>query len=135
MKNRLKTSINKGPFIFAIVGLALSIALILVMALTDQDKAIRIIVYVFCSIFSAIALFLILALGTCYVEAKDEELISVKLFIKSKIKLSSIKEVIYKDNVYTVYKKSGKKFTTFSAYDPIIPSMIGYLEKKGVKVH
>lgn len=133
-KPKLKTTYSKGLLIFSLVGLILSIAMILIFALTEQDFAFQLVVYVFCSIFIVVALILILTQLGNYVEANDTYLYSSILFSKKRIKITKIEEIEYKNEIYIVYYKGHRKFATINSFDPNANFIITHLEKKGIKI-
>lgn len=130
----LRTCRSKGVIIFSSIVLALSIGLILLFALTPQDKPIAIVVFVFCGIFSLAALILLLTQLLNYAEVNGDYFISNILFVKRKIKISKIGQIKNVKEVYFVFDKAGKKFATFNSFDPMSGQIIHYLEKRGVKV-
>lgn len=133
-KPSLKTTFSKPLVIFALIGFILSLGLILAMVFTEQEMGIKVVIYVFCSIFVGVAIVLILTQLGDYVEVKNDVIYSSILFAKRKMKISNIAEISYSKELYTIFDIKGRKFATINSFDPNAENIIMYLEKKGVKV-
>ena len=130
---KLKSSINKKPAIFALIGIVLSTFFIFWFAFSNDALSIRLIIIVFCSIFDIFGIILFCGQALVWVEIKDDYFHSWILFVHRKLPLSKIKEIVCYDNAYTFYLKGGKKFAAINSNDPMAGQIIMSLEKNGAK--
>jgi hypothetical protein len=133
-ERRIRTSFVKGPLIFASVALICNILVIVLFAIFEPKSSIALVCYIFCSIFIIVSIPILLDQLFHYDEVKGDYLINHVLFVTRKIKISKIDYIIKKDEVFEVYLKNGKKFTSINAYDPMVNDILYYLDKKGAKL-
>ena len=129
----LKTSIYKRPVIFSLVGMIAMTFFILWFSFSDDVLYIKLIIIVFCSIFDLMAIILFCSQMFVRVIIKDEYMHSWILFAHRKVKLTSIKEIVFYDNGYTFYLKKGQRFATINSVDPLAGEIVRYVEKYGAK--
>lgn len=132
--NRIRTTIQKGPVIFSSIILALSIIVIVLFAIFDSKSSVALIVYIFCSIFILCAIPILADQLFHYLEIDDEYVTNHILFFKKRIRIKNIKEVILKKDVYLIFTKKGKKFGSFTSFDPLSGEFLFRFEKKGVLI-
>lgn len=132
--NKVRTTIQKRPVIFSSIVMSICIITIVLCAIFESYSSIGLVVYVFCSIFIICAIPIIADQLFHYLEIDGEYLINHILFIKKKIKISKIKDVVLRDDFYIIYDKNGKKFGSLPSFDPLIGEFLFRFEKKGIVV-
>ncbi|MDD5933892.1 MAG: hypothetical protein PUC70_06425 [bacterium] len=132
--NKVRTTIQKRPVIFSSIVMSICIITIVLCAIFESYSSIGLVVYVFCSIFIICAIPIIADQLFHYLEIDGEYLINHILFIKKKIKISNIKDVVLIDDFYIIYDKDGKKFGSLPSFDPLIGEFLFRFEKKGIVV-
>lgn len=131
---KIRTTIQKGPLIFASVIMTLCVIVIVLCAIFENFSSIALVVYVFCSIFIICAIPIIADQLFHYLEIDGEYLFNHILFVKKKIKISNIKEVVLKNDVYYIFSKNGKKFGSIPNFEPLVGEFLFRFEKKGVLI-
>ena len=133
---RIKTKPIKSLTIFLTVCLVVSVGMIVLFSLPFMAKeqwVIKILVWVFCSIFALAALIVLVNQLFFQVEVKGEKYIKHVLFARISIPIKEIDKVTNKDGFYTVIYKT-KPFSSFAGNTYESQQIIIYLEKCGVKI-
>lgn len=87
--------------------------------------------YIFCGIFFALALFLLIDTLTNYVVVENDVIIKHAFLSKKKAKIKEITKIIHGDNAYVIYVNK-RKFTTLNDRDPQTDKMLYQFEKNGI---
>ena len=131
--DKYRTKPIKGLVIFLPIVIVVSIGTILLFALTKQNIAVSIMVYIFCGAFAALSIVLLSDQLFHFVELRGDELINQIIFVRKKINISEISKIILKDEMYLVF--TGKKqFCVISSRISGGNEIIIALERRGIHV-
>ena len=132
--SRLRTYPIKSLTIFASVCFVVSLAMVILFAFLDKEElVIRILIFVFCGIFTIAAGIILIYQLFFYIAVDDDSFYRYVLFGRYKIPYSKIEKIVNKDGFYYVMVK-GKKITSFSTNTKESQQIILFLERKGVKI-
>ncbi len=129
----LKTKPNKTLVIFCSLVVLFSIGITLLFVFIDEPLVLKIFVYVICSIFFALSIFMILVQLFDYVCIDGGKLIHHRLTGKQKININEITKVIYNKNAYEIYVDD-KFFCFLNPTDSGGKQILLYLEKNHVSI-
>ena len=133
-KHLIRTYPIKSLTIFLAVAFVLSTGMIVLFALlTWESMLIRVLVFIFCGLFTFASGFMLINQTMFYVAVDDNYFIKYAFFSQFKAAFNKIEKITNKDGFYTVYAK-GKKFANFTTNTKEGQEMIVFLEKKGVKI-
>ena len=99
----------------------------------DEWILIRVLIWIFCSIFLVASGIILVQQLTCYIEVTDEYLIKHFLLAKTKIPFKKINRIINQNGFYDIYVDN-KKIAYFSADTKEAQEIILFLEKKQVRI-
>ena len=137
MKNgRLRTYPIKSLTIFLAICFVVSTAMVVLFAMPFMNNelwVIRILVWIFCGIFSIASLIVLVYQLFFYVEIKDNCFIKHYLFGKKKIPFSKIDKVTNLDGFYVIYSKN-KKEASFAGNTKEGQEIIVFLERMHVNI-
>lgn len=133
-KDVIRTKISKGPLIFTISGIMVSILIILLIIFLGSSDAFNIVVCIFMAIIALSGIILLFGELLDYAFIKDDELVMVYLFNKQKIKINDIGLMSLKEGVYIIFNKKNEKVGTINALLDGIDLLVITLDKKGVTI-
>ena len=137
MKNgRIRTYPIKPLVIFLSICFVVSTAMVVVFAMPFMKNelwVIRILVWVFCGIFSIASLIVLVYQLFFYVEVRDNYFIKHFLFGKKKIALSNIDRVTNNDGLYIIYSNN-KREASFAGNTKEGQEIIVFLERMHVRI-
>ena len=133
-KNRIRTYPIKSLTIFLSICFVVSTAMIVLFALLKNEEwVIRILVFIFCSLF-AVASLIVLIYQTMFYVAVDEEYFYKYAFLTpNKIPLKTIQKVVNRDGFYDIYVNN-RKIASFAGNTVQGQQIIVFLERKGVRI-
>ena len=99
----------------------------------DEWILIRILIWIFCSIFVVASGIILVQQLTCYVEVTDEYFIKHFLLAKTRIPYSKISRIINQNGFYDIYVEN-RKFASFTADTKEGQEIILFLEKKQIRI-
>ena len=105
--DKYRTKPIKGLVIFLPIVIVVSIGTILLFALTNQNIAVSIMVYIFCGAFASLSIVLLFDQLFHFVELRGDVLINQVVLVRKKINVKEISKIILKDEMYLVF--TGKK--------------------------
>lgn len=133
-KPLIRTYPIKSLTIFLAISFVVSFSLlILFIFLTKEAFVIRLLIFVFCSLFSFASGFMLVNQLCFYISVDETSFRKHHIFGKVVIPFNKIDKITNKDGFYTVYAK-GKKLATFTTNTKESQEIIIFLEKKGVKI-
>lgn len=131
---RLRTYPIKSLTIFMAICFVVSLAMIILFAfLKNEDWIIRILIFVFCGIFTIASGIILCQQLFFYVSVDDENFYVHFLFGFHKIPLRKIEKVSNIDGFYCVFA-DGKKMVNFAANTRESQQIIVFLERKKIKI-
>ena len=128
-----KTQPIKGLLIFAGIGVAISLAGIIIFIFDRSNLAISILVYIFGGMFLIGGSAVILDQLFHYVEVKEDKLIHRVFFKKNVLPINKIKKLVLKNGIYEVYSGK-KKFCTIPSQVTGAPEIAVALQRQGVVI-
>ena len=133
-KNRIRTYPIKPLVIFLAICFVVSLTMdILFIFLTKEEWVIRILIWIFCTLF-AVASAIVLVYQLMFYVAVDEDYFYKYVFLTPhKIPLSKIDKIVNRDGFYEIYV-NGRKTSSFVGNTNEGQQMIVFLERKGVKI-
>ena len=130
-KYDVKTKITKGPLIFTLVGLSLSVLAIVLLAIFANQEVLGIAAIVFMSVIALAAIGVLFGILLDYAYVINDELTMVYIFKKKTVKIKDIKTMILKKGVYTVFDKEENKLGTINSMNVDADKLILLLERRG----
>ena len=131
---RLRTYPIKSLTIFVAICFVVSLAMVILFAFLNKEEwVIRILVFIFCGLFTVASAIILIYQLFFYVSVDEENFYRHVMFGKHTIPLKKIERIINRDGFYEVVVK-GKKITTFSTNTKEGQQIIVFLERKGVKI-
>lgn len=130
-KYDVKTKITKGPLIFTLVGLSLSVLAIVLLAIFANKEVLGIAAIVFMSVIALAAIGVLFGILLDYAYVINDELTMVYIFKKKTVKIKDIKTMILKKGVYTVFDKEENKLGTINSMNVDADKLILLLERRG----
>lgn len=130
-KYDIKTKITKGPLIFTIVGLSLSVVAIVLLAIFANQEVLGIAAIVFMSVIAMAAIGVLFGILLDYAYIIGDELTMVYIFKKKTVKIKDIKTMILKNGVYTVLDKEDNKLGTINSMNVDADKLLLLLERRG----
>lgn len=131
--NRYRTKPLKGLLILLPIVILLSTAMVLLFALTKQNIAVSIMVYIFCGAFIILSLILLLDQLFHYTELRGDILINQIIFVRKKVMVENITKIVFKDEMYLVFVGK-KQFCVISSRISGGNEIIVALERQGVRM-
>lgn len=129
--NRIRSSFSLGLLIFFIVMLTLTAGFIVATVFLIDELGFAIFSYIFCGIFHAIALFLLVDTLTNYVVVEGDLITKHSFMSKKKAKIKAITKIVHQDNFYILYADH-KKFVALNDRDPQTEKMLYQFEQQGI---
>lgn len=137
MKNgKIRTYPIKSLTIFLSICFVVSVGMIVLFSLPFMAKEqwiIRILIWVFCSIFALASGIVLFNQLFYYVEVKEDVFIKHEFLIKKKVKFQNIQRIKNVDGFYEIYVNN-RRFASFTANTFEAQQMIVYMEKNKVKI-
>ena len=131
---RLRTYPIKSLTIFVAICFVVSLAMVILFAFLNKEEwVIRILIFIFCGLFTVASAIILIYQLFFYVSVDEENFYRHVMFGKHTIPLKKIERIINRDGFYEVVVK-GKKITTFSTNTKEGQQIIVFLERKGVKI-
>lgn len=130
-KYDVKTKITKGPLIFTLVGLSLSVLAIVLLAIFANQEVLGIAAIVFMIVIALAAIGVLFGILLDYAYVINDELTMVYIFKKKTVKIKDIKTMILKKGVYTVFDKEENKLGTINSMNVDADKLILLLERRG----
>lgn len=130
-KYDIKTKITKGPLIFTIVGLSLSVVAIVLLAIFANQEVLGIAAIVFMSVIAMAAIGVLFGILLDYAYIIGDELTMVYIFKKKTVKIKDIKTMILKNGVYTLLDKEDNKLGTINSMNVDADKLLLLLERRG----
>lgn len=130
-KYDIKTKVTKGPLIFTIVGLSLSILAIVLLAIFANQEVLGIAAIVFMSVIAMAAIGVLFGILLDYAYIIGDELTMVYIFKKKTVKIKDIKTMVLKNGVYTVFDKEDNKLGTINSMNIDADKLLLLLERRG----
>lgn len=130
-KYDIKTKVTKGPLIFTIVGLSLSILAIVLLAIFANQEVLGIAAIVFMSVIAMAAIGVLFGILLDYAYVVGDELTMVYIFKKKTVKIKDIKTMALKNGVYTVFDKEDNKLGTINSMNIDADKLLLLLERRG----
>ena len=133
-KNRLRTYPIKSLTIFVGITFVISVAMVVLFAfLKDELMVIRVLVWIFCGLFSVSSGIILVYQLFFYIEVNEKAFIKHFPFGHESIPLNKIQKIRNKDGFYTIYVND-RKITSFATNTQESQAIIVFLEKHGVKI-
>ena len=133
-KNRIRTYPIKPLVIFLAICFVVSLTMdILFIFLTKEEWVIRILIWIFCSLFAVASAIVLVYQLMFYVAVDEDYFYKYILLTPHKIPLSKIDKIVNRDGFYEIYV-NGKKTSSFVGNTTEGQQMIVFLERKGVKI-
>ena len=133
-KNRIRTYPIKSLTIFLSVAFVVSLAMvILFIFLKHEEWIIRILIFIFCGLFTIASAIVLVHQTMFYVAVDDEYFYRYAFLTPTRISLSKIDKVINNDGFYIIVV-NGKKMASFAGNTKEGQQIIVFLERKGVKI-
>ena len=134
-ENRIRTYPIRNLVIFLAISFATSLAMVILFIFLNKElMVVRILVWIFCGVFTIASAIVLVYQLFFYVEVRDDKFIKHVPFGRFVIPLSKIKYIRNQDGFYTVFVKD-KPWASFSTNTKEGQQMIIYLEKRGVKIN
>ncbi len=131
---RLRTYPIKSLTIFVAICFVVSLAMVILFAFLNKEEwVIRILVFIFCGLFTVASAIILIYQLFFYVSVDEENFYRHVMFGKHTIPLKKIERIINRDGFYEVVVK-GRKITSFSTNTKEGQQIIVFLERKGVKI-
>lgn len=132
--NRLRTYPIKSLTIFLAVAFVVSLSMvILFIFLKNEPWLIRIIIFIFCGLFTIASAIVLVYQLMFYVAVDDEYFYRYVLLTPTRIPLKKITKVNNRDGFYEIYV-GDKKMASFAGNTKEGQQIIVFLERKGVKI-
>ena len=133
-KNRIRTYPIKSLTIFLSICFVVSLAMvILFIFLKNEEWVIRILVFIFCSLFAVASAIVLVQQTMFYVAVDDEYFYKYVMLTPNKIPLSKIQKIANRDGFYDIYVNN-KKIASFVGNTKEGEQIIIFLERKGIKI-
>ena len=133
-KNRIRTYPIKSLTIFLSVAFVVSLSMvILFIFLKNEPWLIRVLIFIFCGLFTIASAIVLVYQLMFYVAVDDEYFYRYAFLTPSRIPLKKIDRINNRDGFYEVYV-NGKKLATFAGNTVEGQQIIVFLERKGVKI-
>ena len=134
-ENRIRTYPIRNLVIFLSISFIVSLTMvILFIFLKDELWVIRILIWIFCGLFTIASSIVLIYQLFFYVEVRDDKFIKHVLFGQYSISLRKIDYVRNQDGFYTLIVRD-RPWATFSSNTTEGQQIIIYLEKRGVKIN
>lgn len=133
MENKYRTYPSKGLIIALSCVLVISIGMLVLFIVINENIALKIFMYVMFAIFIIASTIVLLDQLTHYVEVDGECFKKHLLFMTKTININEIEKISYKNDFFDVFVK-GKKFAYFSADTEEGKRIIKYLDSKRVNI-
>ncbi len=131
---RLRTYPIKSLTIFVAICFVVSLSMVILFAfLNKEELVIRILIFIFCGLFTVASAIILIYQLFFYIAVDEENFYRYVLFGKHTIPLKKIERIINRDGFYEVIVK-GKRITSFSTNTKEGQQIIVFLERKGVKI-
>lgn len=134
MEKNLRTYPSKGLIIALSCVVLISIGMLILFVLINENIGFKIFMYVMFGAFIIGSLIVLVDQLTHYVEIEGDCFIKHLLLFKKKINIEEIDKVVLKNDFFDVYVNN-KKFTYFSADTEEGKKIIKYLDSKRVKIN
>ena len=134
MEPKYRTYPSKGLVIALTCVIVISIGMVVLFALINENIGFKIFMFVMFTIFIVGSLIVLLDQLTHYVEVEGEAFIKHLLLLKKRINIEDIEKINFKNGFFDVYVK-GKKFAYFSSDTEEGKQIIKYLDSKRVKIN
>lgn len=133
-ENHIRTYPIKGLMIFLTIAFTLSLGAVIYFIIAQDDPmVVRVLVWIFCGVFSIVSLVVIMSQLFDYVEVKDNRFISHFFFKKRIIEIGEIDKVRNIDGVFHVYHNN-QKVAQFYTESKQAQQIIVYLDQRHVKI-
>lgn len=131
---RLRTYPIKSLTIFVAICFVVSLTMVILFAFLNKEEwVIRILIFIFCGLFTVASAIILIYQLFFYVSVDEENFYRHVMFGKHTIPLKKIERIINRDGFYEVVVK-GKRITSFSTNTKEGQQIIVFLERKGVKI-
>lgn len=131
---RLRTYPIKSLTIFVAICFVVSLAMVILFAFLNKEEwVIRILIFIFCGLFTVASAIILIYQLFFYVSVDEDNFYRHVMFGKHTIPLNKIERIINRDGFYEVIVK-GRKITSFSTNTKEGQQIIVFLERKGVKI-
>ena len=131
---RLRTYPIKSLTIFVAICFVVSLTMVILFAFLNKEEwVIRILIFIFCGLFTVASATILIYQLFFYVSVDENNFYRHVLFGKHAIPLTKIERIINRDGFYDVIVK-GKRITSFSTNTKEGQQIIVFLERKGVKI-
>ena len=131
--NRIRSSFSVGLLICLIIMLVLTAGFIVATVFLIDELGFAIFSYIFCGVFHAIALFLLVDTLTNYVVLEGDEIIKYSFLAKKRAKIRTITKIVHDGNFYIIYTNN-KKFVSLNDRDPQTDKMMYQFERWGIPI-
>lgn len=130
----IRTYPIKSLTIFLAICFVVSLTMvILFIFLTKEEWVIRILIFIFCGLFTVASGIVLCYQLFFHVGVDEENFYRYALFTSHRIPYKKIEKVMNMDGFYVIYV-SGKKIASFAGNTKEGQQIILFLEKKGVKI-
>ena len=131
-KGEFSTETDRKPFFFALAALCGCLTASLLIFILGKGDALGIFAGVLLSIVALAAAAVLFAMVTDRAYIQDGVLYMSYMFRSTRVTLSEIGKVTYKENVYFVYDRKGSVIGTINGKLTGIDTVLYALDKKGV---
>ena len=133
-KHRLRTYPIKPLVIFLSICFVISLAMVILFAfLKNEEWVIRILIFIFCSLFTVASAIVLIYQLTFYIAVDEEYFYRYAVLTPNRIPFNKIDKIINRDGFYEVMVNN-KKIATFAGNTTEGQQIIVFLERKGVKI-
>ncbi|MCR5184567.1 MAG: hypothetical protein K6C32_00580 [Bacilli bacterium] len=130
-KNNIRTYPVKGLVIFCLIGFLICTPAFIWFLFIEELLVFRVLVYIFCPMFSLIALITIIDQLFHYVEVKEDVFINHIVFWTKKVKIEKIERFEICEGIYYIYYLN-KKIASFPSQVVGADRVVIALERHGV---
>ena len=133
-KYRLRTYPIKPLVIFLSICFVVSLAMVILFAFLNKEEwVIRILVFIFCSLFTVASAIVLIYQLTFYVAVDDDNFYRYAFLTPNRVPLNKIDKIVNHDGFYEVIVNN-KKIASFAGNTKEGQQIIVFLERKGVKI-
>lgn len=131
-KGQVSTEVDKGPFIFTLVALTVSLTVTVLLFTLGKGDGLAVFAGIMTAVITLAAAAVLFALLTDKAYIDGEVLYMSYMFKKKSVPVKDIGKITLSDDVYSVYDKKDNKIGTVNAKLTAIGEVIFALDKAGV---
>ncbi len=131
---RIRTYPIKPLVIFLSICFVVSLAMVILFAFLDKEEwVIRILIFIFCSLFIVASAIVLIYQLMFFVAVDDENFYRYAFLTPNRVPFNKIDKIINRDGFYEVIVNN-KKIATFAGNTKEGQEIVVFMERKGVKI-